>query len=256
MDKTFPKFKKFIVDVEFSIDPEQDTERIEAKIIQKLPEQTLPNQFYYVINNDTKECTYVSDSITEVTGYTPAEWTYQLILDCIHPDDKPFIDKVLYACFKLCMSPVLNKPIKDAIIVNYRIRHKDGHYIHILRNGYCSSMDCNNKMIHNTSMCMDISNFKHDNRQSMMLKDSQKILVELHSDHQDSLNWQILSKREKEIVRLLCNNKTSEQIGQLLFISKHTVDTHRRKLLQKLNIKNTTELLFKSIYKGSELNFI
>ena len=254
MDKSFPKFKEFIDEVEFNIDPEQDTEKIEAEIIQQIPEHTLPNQFYYAINNDTKKCIYVSDSITEVTGYTPVEWTYQLILDCIHPDDKSFIDKVLYACFKICMSPVLNEPIKDAIVVNYRIRHKEGHYIHVLRNGYCSSMDYNNKMTHNTSICLDISNLKHDNKQSMLIKEGNKVLVELHNDNPDDIAWQILSKREKEIVRLLCNNKTSEQISLLLFISRHTVDTHRRKILKKLNIKNTTELMFNCICKGSELN--
>ena len=40
------------------------------------------------------------------------------------------------------------------------------------------------------------------------------------------------------------------QIGQLLFISKHTVDTHRRKILRKLEIKNTTELLFKYLNRN------
>lgn len=245
MDKNFSKFKEFIADMEFNINPEQDIESIEVKIIQQIPEHTLPNQFYYVINNYTKECVYVSDSITELTGYTCAEWAYSLILDSIHPDDKPFIDKALYACFKLCMSPVIKQPVNDALILNYRVRHKEGHYIHILRNGYCTSMDSNNKMIHNTSMCMVISDFKHDNRQSMVLKEGNKVLVELRSDDQESINWNILSKREKEIVKLLYNNRTSNQIAKQLFISKHTVDTHRRKILKKLDIKNTTELLFK-----------
>jgi DNA-binding CsgD family transcriptional regulator len=247
MNKNFAKFNKFMADVELTIDPEQDLKKIEAKIIQQIPQQTLPNQFYYVINNSTRECIYISDSITDLTGYTPDEWTYKLILDIIHPDDQPFIDKALTICFKLCMSDVINLPVKDALIVNYRIRHKNGHYIHILRNGYCSHMDANNKMTHNTSMCMIIDDFKNDNKQSMFIKEGNKILYELHSDNQESINWNGLSKREREIVELLCKNKTSKQVGQLLFISKHTVDTHRRKILKKLNIKNTTELLFKYI---------
>ncbi len=251
MDKSFTKLKEIIDDVEFNIDPDQDIKNIETKIIQEIPNKTLPNQFYYVVNHYTKECIYVSDDITDITGYTREEWTYPLILDHIHPDDKPFIDKALHACFKLCMSPVINLPVQDALIVNYRIKHKAGHYIHILRNGYCSNMDVNNKMTHNTSMCMVISDFKTDNTQSMFLKEGNRIIVEHHSDNQDSMNWQILSKREREIAELLCNNKTSEQISQLLFISKHTVDTHRRKILKKLKIKNTTELLFKYINKQS-----
>ncbi len=251
MNKDFAEFNEFISGVEFTIDPEQDMENREANMIQEIPKLTLPNQFYYVLNHLTKACIYVSDSLTELTGYLPQEWTYSQVFDNIHPDDKPFIDKALYACFKLGMSPTINPPIKDAIVVNYRIKHKAGHYIHILRNGYCSNMDTNNKMTHNTSMCMIINDFKSDNKQSMVVKQGNKVFAELHSDNQDSINWQILSKREREIAELLCNNKTSEQISHLLFISKHTVDTHRRKILQKLNIKNTTELLFKNIHKNS-----
>ncbi len=52
-----------------------------------------------------------------------------------------------------------------------------------------------------------------------------------------------LSEREKEIAKQLCKGKTSQQIAELLFISKHTVDTHRRKILNKLNIESTTELI-------------
>lgn len=51
-----------------------------------------------------------------------------------------------------------------------------------------------------------------------------------------------LTPREIEIVELLMQNKTSKEIGEILFISKNTVDTHRRSILEKIGIKNTSEL--------------
>lgn len=42
-----------------------------------------------------------------------------------------------------------------------------------------------------------------------------------------------LSDREKEILQLVAQGKTSREIGELLFISKHTVDTHRRNIQKK-----------------------
>lgn len=57
-----------------------------------------------------------------------------------------------------------------------------------------------------------------------------------HIDHSD------LSEREKEVARLVCRGKTSKEIGELLFISKHTVDTHRRRILNKLGIISFDEL--------------
>ncbi|MCX6235014.1 MAG: response regulator transcription factor [Bacteroidetes bacterium] len=59
-----------------------------------------------------------------------------------------------------------------------------------------------------------------------------------------------LSEREKEILRLLVQCKTSRQIAEELFISKNTVDTHRRNLLEKTGLKNTHELILWAIENG------
>ena len=53
-----------------------------------------------------------------------------------------------------------------------------------------------------------------------------------------------LTPREREIVSLLGQGLESREIGEKLFISKHTVDTYRRKLLEKTGAKNTAELVF------------
>ncbi len=52
-----------------------------------------------------------------------------------------------------------------------------------------------------------------------------------------------LTLREIEIVDLLLQNKTSKEIGEILFISKNTVDTHRRSILEKTETKSTAELV-------------
>lgn len=52
-----------------------------------------------------------------------------------------------------------------------------------------------------------------------------------------------LSQREKEIIRLIVQGKTSKEIGAQLFISKNTVDTHRRNILDKTGLKSTAELI-------------
>lgn len=52
-----------------------------------------------------------------------------------------------------------------------------------------------------------------------------------------------LTKREKEIIRLIASQFTNNEIGDKLFISPRTVDTHRRNLLQKLGVKNTAGLV-------------
>ena len=54
---------------------------------------------------------------------------------------------------------------------------------------------------------------------------------------------QCLSKREIEVIRLVIAGNTSWEIGERLFISAHTVRTHRKNILRKLNIRKTTQLI-------------
>ncbi|MGH1515925.1 response regulator [Chryseobacterium sp. JK1] len=52
-----------------------------------------------------------------------------------------------------------------------------------------------------------------------------------------------LTKREKQILQLVAQGKTSNNIAEELFLSPLTVDTHRKNLLQKFQAKNSTELI-------------
>jgi DNA-binding NarL/FixJ family response regulator len=52
-----------------------------------------------------------------------------------------------------------------------------------------------------------------------------------------------LSAREKEILRLIIDEKTTQEIAQQLFISFGTVETHRRNIIIKLGVKNTAGLV-------------
>lgn len=70
---------------------------------------------------------------------------------------------------------------------------------------------------------------------------SSKFNDEQENDAED--NDLQLTKREIEVIKLIAEGLTSQDIADKLFISPRTVDTHRRNLLQKLNVKNTAELI-------------
>lgn len=52
-----------------------------------------------------------------------------------------------------------------------------------------------------------------------------------------------LSRREKQILQLIVDEKTTGEIAEELFISFGTVETHRRNILMKLNARNTAGLV-------------
>lgn len=59
-----------------------------------------------------------------------------------------------------------------------------------------------------------------------------------------------LSKREQEILSLISRGLTSQNIGKTLFISKHTVETHRKNILRKLNVNSSAELVKFAVLQG------
>jgi DNA-binding NarL/FixJ family response regulator len=58
------------------------------------------------------------------------------------------------------------------------------------------------------------------------------------------------SEREIEIIDLICNELTNKEISDKLFISIRTVEGHRLKILEKMNVKNTVGLVVYAIKMG------
>lgn len=61
---------------------------------------------------------------------------------------------------------------------------------------------------------------------------------------------EILGKREIEIIGLISEGLTSEQIGERLYISVHTVKTHRKNILRKLELNSTPDLITYALNNG------
>ncbi|TAJ08214.1 DNA-binding response regulator [Marinilabiliaceae bacterium JC017] len=55
-------------------------------------------------------------------------------------------------------------------------------------------------------------------------------------------NWH-LSGREKQVLKLVAQGKTSKQIADILFLSKYTVDLHRKHILEKCGCCSSSELI-------------
>jgi DNA-binding NarL/FixJ family response regulator len=61
---------------------------------------------------------------------------------------------------------------------------------------------------------------------------------------------EVLTHREREVLKLLADGKTSKEIAGLLYISLRTVQNHRANIMRKLNFKRTTDLVKYALQKG------
>ena len=59
-----------------------------------------------------------------------------------------------------------------------------------------------------------------------------------------------LSKREVEIIKLICDQLTNDEISKMLFLSKRTIDNHRQNILNKLGMRNTAGLVRFAVENG------
>ena len=63
-------------------------------------------------------------------------------------------------------------------------------------------------------------------------------------------SFELLTGREREILQLVGEGKANKDIAALLNLSLHTVETHRTRILQKLNLHSTPELILYAVRKG------
>ncbi len=72
---------------------------------------------------------------------------------------------------------------------------------------------------------------------------NESILQKFHNVRDATHSIPILTRRENEILQLLYQGLTGPQIAAKLFLSPYTIETHRKNLMQKLNVNNTQQML-------------
>jgi two-component system response regulator NreC len=63
-------------------------------------------------------------------------------------------------------------------------------------------------------------------------------------------SYDLLSAREREILQLVAEGNSSKEIANLLNLSVYTVETHRARIMQKLNLRSIPELILYAVRKG------
>jgi DNA-binding NarL/FixJ family response regulator len=63
-------------------------------------------------------------------------------------------------------------------------------------------------------------------------------------------SYELLTKREREVLQLVAEGKSNKEVASLLNLSLYTVETHRTHILQKLNLHSVPELILDAVRKG------
>ena len=125
-----------------------------------------------------------------------------------------------------------------------RIKHKKGHEIPLLVQYHSIGENANGQSVAGLVMVNDATHLLKNNfywaRSSCEY--TLKNTGHFHSEHNTDHMVDIISEREKEILRLIAVGKRSKEIGEQLFITQNTVEKHRKNMLARTGARDTTAL--------------
>lgn len=218
------------------------------KKLDKVEYKPLPNQFYYYTDLYHRENVKVHPTITTLLGLSSEKFNLKSLYDLIHPADRFLVYQATLESIRYANRKYNSIPFENVFMVDFRIKHINGNYIRLLRETGCAVNDKLGSMVYSFAIFTDISNIKTSNKVGFDYKGTIPGMVFPNKKLLQTID--VFSKQEKRILYQLSYGKESKEIAELLFISKHTVDTHRRNMLRKALLKNTPELITYAIENG------
>lgn len=215
----------------------------------------LNNQFFYitdirVFNND-----YVHKNLKYVLGYEPDFFlSMDNVYSVIHPDDHDFV--LAFSQKSICYSRehgnkpnLLKDPFKNSFSIDFRMKKADGKYIRVNRMTSCAKTDREGNMVYAISIFTDIDHLKKSDNISYSWSGDDFGLFSV-DDLIKEYPTSIFSKREIEVLRCLSEGLNCREIADKMYISEHTVVSHRKNMLRKAQVKNSVRLVHYAISKG------
>lgn len=103
---------------------------------------------------------------------------------------------------------------------------------------FVSKMNNENELLNAINSVKEGKRFISDNILELLINED-----EIIKSDDTSIEKKFLTKREIEVLEYIADEMTSKQIADLLVISRHTVETHKRRMMQKLKVTNTAGLI-------------
>ena len=205
--------------------------------------------FFCITNTQSLEFEYISKNFKACLGLDSnllKTKGMRYFWSRIHPDDLEKWLEALNELMEFTLGSIGEDDRHKANYTwNYRFKNADDVYVNLIQNTTPLAFDSQDKPIiglaHYTVLHSDI---KMDISASAKLLNEQNEYETIYfNNYGQKLLSDGISNRERDVIRLLVLDFSSKEISDKLNISSHTVDTHRRNILKKLNISSTGELI-------------
>ncbi len=167
-------------------------------------------------------------------GLRDVDFEMEQLTSRYHPQDISYLEN---------MKDYLMKNPEDTYTAFYRFRHADGHYLWLFTSTRVFRIDRGKNIFETVSVSVDFTgpiSYRKNLKQFSQNK--------LQWVNQSRINK--ITKREKEILRHFAAGGTTTEVSELLGLSPHTVNNHRKNMLKKLGLKNLAALVNFAVENG------
>lgn len=203
---------------------------------------------YEIFDLYKKEHIYFSNKFLPLLGYdlenmqkNDAETFFD---SKIHKDDYLKMTEVGNYFFALMLKSKKEEVEHSKLIFDFRILNASNQYVRIIKQFKVLEFD----KFDNAWLSMGIINLSPEQNMDLPLKS--KLVNTMTGEtyyfkdnNTKDVRKHPLTDREIEILELISNGKTSKEIAGKLFLSANTINTHRQRIIEKLNVKNTAEAI-------------
>lgn len=211
--------------------------------------------YYYIFNFENVKMEYVSEGTREVLGIEPTAFSLQKGFEIIHPEDLSRLHEKESVAIDFLNKITNEEKLMYKVVYMFRFMHTSGTYRTILHQAKALSITDDGKIqytlgIHcdvtylNIPLTHDVSFISNERPSYYAFKSNSN--MEIKESHLK----EHFTAREKEIIQHMSMGKNFNQIADLLFVSPHTITTHKKNILSKSGCKNTPELIAKCFREG------
>lgn len=219
---------------------EDDRRRWAAKRAALVEMATLSRGCIFAVDIHRGVYDYASEGFADLLGVQPDLEHGDFIAERIHPNDRAKIDELQISHGKFIQSLPPHERNDYRNIYQVRMLGSQGRYINVM---------CRNQVVETDAagrawIVMGMMELSPDQTPTDCVKCSVLNLRTglFFNPYAESVEW-ALTDRELEVLSLMGQGLLSKEIAERLSVSKHTVDNHRKNILEKLRSNNAIEAI-------------
>lgn len=199
----------------------------------------LIDSYFFIYDCVADKIAFVNNAFEVLTGHEVEGFTIEKFVEYIHPEDRDYFFECEEKDLAFTNNLSFNQHFQYLFTYSYRIFAADGSIITLQQQ--CQAIEVTNQGHLSKTLVIHKRIADYDSRE----ESDHKIFDKAKGIYLDVENCYNLTNREFEILNLIKDGLNSVEISSQLNISKYTIDTHRKNILNKTNSVNFIELIKK-----------